>query len=92
MPVHPPIKHADRLPASARQQKAVRYIGASGYRRFSAEKRNADRSLAAETWLAIVAAIMGSLILLGVLQESRSAQKEKPAASASAASAPAPSR
>ena len=75
--------------ATTRHQKAVRYIGASGYRRFSTEKRNAGRSVAAETWLTVAATILAALALLGIWQESRSQQKEKPGRPALTAVAPA---
>lgn len=83
---------SDSAPAPSRHQKAVRYLGASGYRRFSTEKRNAGRSVAAETWLTIAAAILGALALLGIWQESQSAQKEKPGRPASTAATPASMR
>jgi len=75
-----------------RHQQAVRYIGASGYRRFSAEKRNAGRSVAADTWLTIAATILAALALLGIWQESQSPQKEKPGRPATTAVTPASQR
>ena len=79
---------SESSPAPTRHQKAVRYIGASGYRRFSAGKREAGRSVAAETWLTIAATILAALALLGVWQESRAPHKEKPGHPASTAVAP----
>ena len=67
---------ANPSPASAQKLKAVRYIGASGCRRFSANrKRSADYSVAAETWLTVVAAVLVGLAALGIWQECRGAKK-----------------
>jgi len=64
-----PLFHANSSSAAGRT-RLVRYLGASGYRRFQG-KKNGDISVPAQAWLAVVAAVLLLMMAIGGWRETR---------------------
>jgi len=70
-----------RPPASSGHTRLVRYLGASGYRRFQG-KKSGDISVPAQAWLAIVAVALLLLMAIGGWREIRGPVRPSPSSSA----------
>jgi hypothetical protein len=81
-------RRQEESPAATRNQRIVRYLGASGYRRFSAGKRDREQPASSAAWLTVIAVLLAALALLGIWQETRQPQTKKPATAASMAAMP----
>ena len=72
---------ATRPPRASGRTHLVRYLGASGYRRFQG-KKSGDISVPAQAWLAIIAAAVLVLMAIGGWREVRGPVRPPPSSSA----------